>query len=91
MSLTKLCLDGNNLITVLPSRENLVNDIPAGDGKFVSLFLQCIIPLLGWAGRRQNQFFTALHLPGLCSQTLKREKKAFGSDKGGQLYKDVPY
>ncbi len=38
MSLTELSLDGNYLF---PSRESLVSDIPAVDGKFVNLFLKC--------------------------------------------------
>ncbi len=39
MSLTKLSLGGNNSIFL--SRESLVSDIPAGDGKMVNLFLKC--------------------------------------------------
>jgi hypothetical protein len=37
-SLTKLSLAGNNLI--IPGQGELVNDIPAWDGKLASLFLQ---------------------------------------------------
>jgi hypothetical protein len=36
MSLTKLSLDGNNLI-IPGQRESLVSDIPAGDGKIINL------------------------------------------------------
>jgi hypothetical protein len=39
MSITKLSLNGNNLI--IPG-QSLVSDIPAGDGKNDSLILQCI-------------------------------------------------
>jgi hypothetical protein len=39
MSLTKLSLDGNN--KSVPGRGELISDIPAGDGKTASLFLQC--------------------------------------------------
>ncbi len=39
MSLTELYLAGNNFI--FPARESLISDIPAGDGKIDSLFLQC--------------------------------------------------
>ncbi len=39
MPLTKLSLARNNLI--IPARESLVSDIPAGDGKTSNLFLQC--------------------------------------------------
>ncbi len=38
MSLTKLSLAGKNLI--IPARESLVSDNPAGDGKIDNLFLQ---------------------------------------------------
>jgi hypothetical protein len=43
---TKLSLGGNNdVITELfLSRGSLVSDIPAGDGKLVSLFLRCVMP-----------------------------------------------
>ncbi len=44
MSLTKLSLAGNNII--IPARESLVSDIPAGDGKIVNPFLQCTVILL---------------------------------------------
>ncbi len=43
MSLTKLSLDGNNL--TIPAQGEFGpwdSDIPAGDGKIVNLFLQCI-------------------------------------------------
>jgi hypothetical protein len=36
MSLTKLSLNGN--ILIIPARESLVSDIPAGDGKTANLF-----------------------------------------------------
>ncbi len=36
MSLTKFSLIGNNLL--LPARESLVSDMPAGDGKIAYLF-----------------------------------------------------
>jgi hypothetical protein len=36
MSLNKLSLAGNNLM--IPGRENLVSDIPAGDGKIANFF-----------------------------------------------------
>jgi hypothetical protein len=39
MPLTKLSLAGNYLI--FPTRESLVIDIPAGDGKIDNPFLQC--------------------------------------------------
>ncbi len=44
---TKLSLGGNNdVITELfLPRGSLVSDIPAGDGKLVSLFLRCIFVL----------------------------------------------
>ncbi len=40
MSLTKLSLGGNNLYmtSLLPPRESLVSDIPAGDGNIEKLF-----------------------------------------------------
>jgi hypothetical protein len=41
---TKLSLGGNNVVITelfLP-RGSLVSDIPAGDGKLVNLFLQCV-------------------------------------------------
>ncbi len=38
LSLTKLSLAGNNLI--IPARESLVSDVPAGDGKIKTHFLQ---------------------------------------------------
>jgi len=42
MSLTKLPLDGNNLI--IPGQGEFgISDIPAGDGKNDNLFLQCIL------------------------------------------------
>ncbi len=43
MSLTKLSLGGNCdvIYKLFPSRESLVSDIPAGDGKMANLFLQC--------------------------------------------------
>jgi hypothetical protein len=44
MSLTKLSLAKN--IHILPARESLVSDIPAGDGKIVNLFLQCELRLV---------------------------------------------
>jgi hypothetical protein len=42
MSLTKLSLGGNYdvIYKLFPSRESLVSDIPAGDGKMANLFLQ---------------------------------------------------
>jgi hypothetical protein len=45
---TKLSLGGNNdVITELfLSRRSLVSDIPAGDGKLVNLFLQCMIVVI---------------------------------------------
>jgi hypothetical protein len=44
MSLTKLCLGGNNdvIYKLFPPRESLASDIPAGDGKIVNHFLQCV-------------------------------------------------
>jgi hypothetical protein len=44
MSLTKLSLDGNNLL--FPFRESLVIDISAGDGKIDNLFLQCMFSIV---------------------------------------------
>jgi hypothetical protein len=41
MSLIKLSLDGNNL-NIPAQGDFLVSDIPAGDGKIVILFLQCM-------------------------------------------------
>jgi hypothetical protein len=41
MSLTKLSLGGNYYI--IPVRESLVSDIPAGDGKNYNLFYSVII------------------------------------------------
>ncbi len=45
---TKLSLDGNNdVITELfLPRGSLVNDIPAGDGKLVNLFLRCTAKII---------------------------------------------
>ncbi len=40
LSLTKLSLAGKKLMT---TRESLVSDIPAGDGKTANLFLQCTL------------------------------------------------
>ncbi len=37
---------------LFPARESLVSDIPAGDGKIVNLFLQCIHHLVGMDYRR---------------------------------------
>jgi hypothetical protein len=31
------------IIKTFPARESLVNDIPAGDGKIINLFLQCTL------------------------------------------------
>ncbi len=42
MSLIKLSLDGNNLIIPAPGRVWSVHDIPAGEGKIVNHFLQCV-------------------------------------------------
>jgi hypothetical protein len=44
MSLTKLSLGGNYdvIFKLFPSRESLVIDIPAGDGKMANIFLQCM-------------------------------------------------
>ncbi len=39
--ITKLSLAGNNYSP--PARESLVSDIPAGDEKIASLFLQCVL------------------------------------------------
>jgi hypothetical protein len=41
---TKLSLGGNNdaVTEIFLSRESLVSDIPAGDGKLVNLFLRCM-------------------------------------------------
>jgi hypothetical protein len=43
MSLTKLCLGGNNLYktSLFPPRKSWVSDIPAGDGNIDKLFLRC--------------------------------------------------
>ncbi len=43
MSLTKLSLGGNNdvIYKLLPPRESLVSDIPAGDGDIKKLVLRC--------------------------------------------------
>ncbi len=45
MSLTKLSLGPNNdvIYKLLPPRESLVIDIPAGDGNMEKLFLRCIL------------------------------------------------
>jgi hypothetical protein len=40
--ITKLSMAGNNLI--IPARESLVSDIPAGDRKIINLFFQCMGP-----------------------------------------------
>jgi hypothetical protein len=42
---TKLSLGGNNdvLTELLLPKGSLVNDIPAGDGKLVNLFLRCML------------------------------------------------
>ncbi len=45
MSLTKLSLCGNNLITVYPTRESLVSDIPAGDRNVANFFWRCTCKL----------------------------------------------
>ncbi len=34
---------GGEWFLLFPARESLVSDIPAGDGKIVNLFLQCIV------------------------------------------------
>jgi hypothetical protein len=44
MSLTKLSLDGSNLI--IPGRGSFVSDIPAGDGKIINLFYSVAFPVL---------------------------------------------
>jgi hypothetical protein len=36
------------MILLFPARESLVSDIPAGDGKIITLFLQCIISGTGF-------------------------------------------
>ncbi len=43
MSITKLSLGGNNdvIYKLFPPRESLVSDLPAGNGNFEKLFLQC--------------------------------------------------
>jgi hypothetical protein len=43
MSLTKLSLGGNNdvIYIIVPPRESLVSDIPAGEGNLEKLFLWC--------------------------------------------------
>jgi hypothetical protein len=56
MSLTKLFLDGNNF----PSRERLVNDIPAGDGKIVNLFFSVL---------QQSPYFS-LSLSSICGADI---------------------
>jgi len=38
---TKPSWDWNCMGTLFPARESLVSDIPAGDGKIATLFLQC--------------------------------------------------
>ncbi len=48
MSLTKLSQGGNYdvIYKLFPSRESLVSDIPAGDGKMANLFLQCTVKII---------------------------------------------
>jgi hypothetical protein len=41
MSLAKLSLAGNNFI--IPGQGSLVSDIPAGNGKSITFFLQCSV------------------------------------------------
>ncbi len=63
MSLTKLCLGGNNdvIYKLFPPRESLVSDIPAGDGKIVNLFFTVCL-----AQSSYNAHFSSSCLP-LCS------------------------
>ncbi len=42
MSLTKLSVAENNLITVFQARESSVSDIPAGDGKIANFFYSAV-------------------------------------------------
>ncbi len=48
MSLTKLSLGGNYdvIYKLFLPMENVVSDIPAGDGNIEKLFLQCVCPVL---------------------------------------------
>jgi hypothetical protein len=74
MSLTKLSLAGNSYSKLFPAkesllfptRESLVSDISAGDGKTDKLFLQCISFL----------FFPKLQLAKLQVLTLEYGEKA---------------
>ncbi len=85
MSLTKLYLNCNNLIITV-QRE--FAKWHRGWGREIRKpFLQCTLPLLGWAGRRQNQFSTAFDLFGLCLKTLKERKMLLVQIKGGKYIK----
>jgi hypothetical protein len=44
---------------LFPARESLVSDIPAGDGKIINLFLQCIFwSIYGGGVRRFDGWFS---------------------------------
>ena len=42
---TNQTLPGREGLNCNPTRESLVSDIPAGDGKMVNLFLQCSVQI----------------------------------------------
>ncbi len=48
---TDQILPGRGIIKLFTARECLVSDIPAGDGKIDSLFLQCT---LHWSSQKEN-------------------------------------
>jgi hypothetical protein len=43
MSLTKLRLDRNNSVIIIPAQGEFGSDIPARDGKLANLFLRCSV------------------------------------------------
>jgi hypothetical protein len=77
MSLIKLSLDGNNL----------VSDIPAGDGKIVNLFLQCIDQILfpGNIAEQENQDDHQKHEGEMILAILRNKtlKVLYNENRGG--------
>jgi hypothetical protein len=80
---------------VAGSRESLARAARTGLFQTSIQYISCSSPFsplqAGGTPIMQDQFSMAFDLFGLSSQSPKRKKNAFGSNKGGKLYKDVPY